>query len=106
MALPRGAALGPYEVLAPIGAGGMAEVYEALDTRLGRRVAVKVLPADLVVAGDQAAALDWLEKAVPRGYFNYPYLRSHDVFLASLRGHPRYERVVSEIQSEWEAFRA
>jgi serine/threonine protein kinase/tetratricopeptide (TPR) repeat protein len=58
------------------------------------------------VAGEHDVALDWLEKAIPRGYFNYPYLRSHDVFLASLRGHPRYERVMSDIKSTWEAFRA
>jgi len=58
------------------------------------------------VAGEHDAALDWLEKAVPRGYFNYPYLRTHDVFMASLRGHPRYERVMGEIKRTWEAFRA
>jgi serine/threonine protein kinase len=40
--------LGPYEVIAPIGAGGMGEVFRARDTRLSREVAVKVLPADLV----------------------------------------------------------
>jgi len=58
------------------------------------------------IAGAHDAALDWLEKAVPRGYFNYPYLRIHDVFMTSLRGHPRFERVMSEIKSKWEAFRA
>src|ERR1700727_956854 len=42
MALPAGTRLGPYEILAPIGAGGMGEVFEARDTRLDRIVAVKV----------------------------------------------------------------
>jgi hypothetical protein len=50
MALTAGSRLGPYEILGPLGAGGMGEVYRATDTRLGRDVAIKVLPAD--VAGD------------------------------------------------------
>ncbi|SRR6266567_928721 len=46
MALACGTKLGPYEILAPLGAGGMAEVYRAHDTRLGRTVAIKVLSAE------------------------------------------------------------
>src|SRR5882672_5400750 len=44
MKLASGARLGPYEVIKPVGAGGMGEVYHARDTRLDRDVAIKVLP--------------------------------------------------------------
>ena len=46
MTISAGTRLGPYEIVAPIGAGGMGEVYKARDTRLDRSVAVKILPAD------------------------------------------------------------
>ena len=60
MALPLGARLGPYEVLGTLGAGGMGEVYRARDTRLGREVALKVLPDE--VAWDRPAS-----RAFPAG---------------------------------------
>jgi len=59
MSFAPGTRLGPYEILSQLGAGGMGEVYLAKDPRLGREVAIKVLPADL--AGD-AASLRRLER--------------------------------------------
>ncbi len=53
MALAPGAQFGPYQILTPIGAGGMGEVYRARDTRLDRVVAIKILPPSL--AQDEAA---------------------------------------------------
>ncbi len=47
MTLSAGTNLGPYEILSPLGAGGMGEVYRAKDTKLHREVAIKVLPADV-----------------------------------------------------------
>ena len=51
MSLATGQALGPYTILALLGAGGMGEVYRARDSRLGRDVAIKVLPADVARDG-------------------------------------------------------
>ena len=51
MPLSAGARLGPYEIVAPLGSGGMGEVYRARDTRLDRVVAIKVLPDGLAVSG-------------------------------------------------------
>jgi len=47
MALAPGTKLGPYEIISPLGAGGMGEVYRARDTRLDRVVAIKILPQHL-----------------------------------------------------------
>src|SRR5712692_5231420 len=55
MALASGSKLGPYEIVAPLGAGGMGEVYRGRDPRLGRNVALKVLPAALAQDGDRMA---------------------------------------------------
>ena len=55
MPLTPGTRLGPYEIAGSLGAGGMGEVYRACDTRLGRTVAIKILPAELSADPDRRA---------------------------------------------------
>ena len=64
MALSVGDPLGPYEILAPIGAGGMGEVYKARDTRLDRAVAIKVLLSNLSSNSEVRARFDREAKAI------------------------------------------
>ena len=64
MTLVPGTRLGPYEILAPLGAGGMGEVYRARDTRLGREVAIKVLPASVARDPERLARFEREARAV------------------------------------------
>ena len=64
MALSAGTKLGPYEIVAPLGAGGMGEVYRARDTRLGRDVAIKVLPEHLADRPDLRERFDREARAI------------------------------------------
>ncbi|OFV89581.1 MAG: hypothetical protein A3G76_14805 [Acidobacteria bacterium RIFCSPLOWO2_12_FULL_65_11] len=72
MALQPGNRLGPYEILNAIGAGGMGEVYKARDTRLGRTVAIKVLPAAL--AGDPVFRERFTREAKAISQLNHPHI--------------------------------
>jgi len=64
VALSPGSRIGAYEIVAKLGAGGMGEVYRATDTRLGRNVAVKVLPADVARDADRRARFEREARAV------------------------------------------
>jgi len=78
MALNSGTRLGPYEVVAPLGAGGMGEVYRAKDTRLGRDVAVKILPAS--ISADPVAKQRFEREAKTISGLNHPNICVlHDV---------------------------
>jgi eukaryotic-like serine/threonine-protein kinase len=70
MALPPCSTLGPYEILALIGAGGMGEVYRARDPRLNREVAIKVLPADRV--SDEHRRRRFVQEAHAASALNHP----------------------------------
>src|ERR1700674_888883 len=78
MPLTAGVRLGPYEILAPIGAGGMGEVYRARDTRLGREVAIKVLPASFSQDADRLRRFE--QEARAASALNHPNIVTlHDI---------------------------
>ncbi|MGH9879819.1 MAG: protein kinase domain-containing protein, partial [Pyrinomonadaceae bacterium] len=74
MPIVEGSRLGPYEVLSPVGAGGMGEVYRARDTRLGRDVAIKVLPANCSADPDRLQRFK--QEACSAGALNHPNILS------------------------------
>src|SRR5580693_4672416 len=91
MALISGAKLGPYEILAPLGAGGMGEVYRARDSRLKREVAIKVLPHSLSLDADRLRRFE--QEALATAALNHPNILA--VFdIGASEGSPY---VVSEI---------
>src|SRR6202158_5848673 len=72
MPLAPGATLGPYEILAPLGAGGMGEVYRARDTRLERSVAIKILPAQF--SSDPVCKQRFEREAKAISHLNHPHI--------------------------------
>ena len=91
MSLSTGSRLGPYEIVAPLGAGGMGEVYRAKDPRLGREVAVKVLPTSFSKDPDRLRRFEHEARAA--GVLNHPNITAvYDI--GSVDGAPY---VVSEL---------
>src|SRR5512141_1898254 len=99
MTLSAGSRLGPYEVLAPIGAGGMGEVYRAKDPRLGREVAVKILPASFSNDADRLRRFE--QEARAAGLLNHPNITA----VYDIGSHEGAPYVVSELL-EGETLRA
>jgi eukaryotic-like serine/threonine-protein kinase len=101
MTLAAGASLGPYTIVCPLGAGGMGEVYRAHDPRLGRDVAVKVLPASAARDPDRRARL--MREARAIAALNHPHIcvihdvgvhGDHDYLVMELlEGEPLAERL-------------
>src|SRR5947199_6557750 len=81
MPLSAGTRLGPYEIVAPLGAGGMGEVYRARDPRLRRDVAIKILPAAVATDGDRLRRFE--QEAHAAAALNHPnILGIYDVGVA------------------------
>jgi serine/threonine protein kinase len=78
MPLSNGTRLGPYEIVSPLGAGGMGEVYKARDTRLSRSVAIKVLPAERLA--DEGRKQRFIQEAQAASALNHPNIITiHDI---------------------------
>jgi serine/threonine protein kinase len=78
MALPSGTKIGPYDIIGPIGAGGMGEVFRAKDSRLGRDVAIKVLPETFAKDSERLRRFEQEARAVAA--LNHPnILAIHDI---------------------------
>ena len=99
MTITAGSRLGPYEILSPIGAGGMGEVYRARDPRLGRDVAIKVLPASFSADAERLRRFE--QEARAAGILNHPNITA----VYDIGSHDNAPYVVQELL-EGETLRA
>jgi serine/threonine protein kinase len=85
LAIKTGTRIGSYEIVSPLGSGGMGEVWRAHDTRIDRDVAIKVLPEELAADADRLARFELEARAA--GALNHPNILT--VFeMGTLEGHP------------------
>src|SRR3954470_2387952 len=109
MSLAEGTRIGPYQICAPIGAGGMGEVYRATDTKLDREVAIKILPADF--AGDPNRLARFEREAKVLASLNHPNIaqiygvESHALVMELVPGQTLAERIAAGPVALGEALR-
>jgi eukaryotic-like serine/threonine-protein kinase len=97
MAIAAGDRIGPYEVLSPLGAGGMGEVWRARDARLGREVAIKFLPADFAKDTDRLLRFEQEARAISA--LNHPNI----VTIYDIGSHDRAPFIIAELLEELRA---
>jgi serine/threonine protein kinase len=96
MPFTAGTRLGPYEIVSPLGAGGMGEVYRARDTRLGRDVAIKVLPASMAHDPERLARFE--QEARATAALNHPnILALYDIGTSAPTGAVSAPYLVAEL---------
>ena len=108
MHLSAGTLLGTHEIISPLGAGGMGEVYRARDTKLGRSVAIKVLPDDVATDPDHIARLQGEARVLAS--LNHPHIAAlfgmeesagrHFLVMELVEGETLAERIASSHGSE------
>src|SRR5438034_64982 len=99
MTIAPGSRLGPYEILSPLGAGGMGEVWRAKDARLGREVAVKVLPEDVSSDHDRVKRFELEARAASA--LNHPNIVTiHEIGEEQGRAYLVMERVEGQTLGE------
>jgi len=114
MSLAPGSRLGAYEIVAPVGAGGMGEVYRARDERLRREVALKVLPQSFATDPDRLARFEREAQAVAA--LSHPHILAiHDfgsdgtvtyAVMELLEGQTRFGAIVEQVERDVAAMRA
>jgi len=98
MALAPGTRIGPYRVVGLLGTGGMGEVYRATDPRLGRDVAIKVLPEAMRASSERGVRFE--REARLLASLNHPSIAT----IHGLEEDARFGAVVARAKREWERF--